>query len=170
MDDTWPEVIGMQVIVMPRPVKWRRVEFIPEETYFLPCPEGNCRRFEGIDEVTLKIEELEAMRLKDIEELTQEECAVRMEVSRQTFQNIIDLARKKVVVALTEGKAISVGGGHYTQNVCRFRCLSCGDETVASYENRDISCPRCGSEELICNKKRCSTGCEDGKKSNLDKY
>ena len=151
---------------MPRPVKWRKVEFIPRETYFLPCPKGNCRRFEGIDEIKLKIEELEAMRLKDIEELTQEECAVRMEVSRQTFQNIIDQARKKVAVALTEGKAISVGGGRYTQNVCRFRCLSCGDEVAVPFENRGAACPHCGSAELICNKKRCrcSTECTKAEK------
>ncbi len=43
----------------------------------------------------MKVEELEAMRLKDIENLTQQECADLMGISRQTFQNIIDNARKK---------------------------------------------------------------------------
>lgn len=152
---------------MPRPIKWRRVEFIPENTYFLPCPKGNCGRFEKIAEIQLKIEELEAMRLKDIEELTQEECSERMEVSRQTFQNIIDGARKKVAIALTEGKAISVKGGHYTQNVCKFRCLSCGDETEASFEQKQLTCKHCGSDEIICNKKKCYPKCEDRKNHDI---
>jgi predicted DNA-binding protein (UPF0251 family) len=68
---------------MPRPVKCRRVEFFPENTYFMPLGKRKCE----VEEITLKIEELEAMRLKDIEGLSQEECAERMQVSRQTFQN-----------------------------------------------------------------------------------
>jgi predicted DNA-binding protein (UPF0251 family) len=146
---------------MARPVKWRRVEFIPEDTYFLPCPKGNCKRFEDVDEIRLKVEELEAMRLKDIEKLTQAGCAKRMEVSRQTFQNIIDEARRKVAVALTEGKAISVGGGRYTRNICKFRCRSCGDETEASVEQKQRTCKHCGSTMISCNKKKCHTECED---------
>jgi predicted DNA-binding protein (UPF0251 family) len=148
---------------MARPLKWRRVEFIPEDTYFLPCPKGNCKRFEDIAEIRLKVEELEAMRLKDIEKLTQEECAQSMEVSRQTFQNIIDEARRKVAVALIEGKAISVGGGHYTRNICKFRCRSCGDETEASVEQKQRTCKHCGSTMIICNKKKCQSECKDPK-------
>lgn len=78
---------------MARPTKFRRVEFFPEDTYFTPLDKEGCK----IDEMTLKLEELEAMRLKDIEDLNQEECAKRMQVSRQTFQNIIDSARKKLL-------------------------------------------------------------------------
>lgn len=145
---------------MPRPVKWRRVEYVPENKYFAPCPRGNCARFEEIPQVQLKVEELEALRLKDIEGLTQEECAERMQVSRQTFQNIIDEARKKVATALIEDKAISVGGGHYTKNVCKFKCLSCGDESVMTFEERQGTCQHCGSHNVVCNKKRCITDCE----------
>ena len=64
-----------------------------------------------LEELELKVEELEAMRLKDIEGLSQEECAQQMEISRQTFQNILDLAREKIAKALVEGKAIRIGGG-----------------------------------------------------------
>ena len=102
-------------VKMPRPTKFRRVEFFPENTYFVPWGKRKCE----IEEIVLKVEELEAMRLKDIEELNQEECAQRMQVSRQTFQNIIDSARKKVAVALTEGNAIRISGGDYT--TLRFR-------------------------------------------------
>ena len=145
---------------MPRPVKWRRVEYIPEHRYFAPCLKGKCACFEGMEEVQLKIEELEAMRLKDIEELSQEECAVRMQISRQTFKNIIDEARKKVVTALIENRAITIGGGHYTRNVCNFKCRSCGNETMITFEEQGRVCKHCGSEEVICNKKRCITQCE----------
>ena len=104
---------------MPRPTKFRNVEFFPDSTYFVPWGKPKCE----IEEIVLKLEELEAMRLKDIEDLNQEECAERMQISRQTFQNIIDSARKKTVVALTEGKAIKISGGHYTTNSCRFKCM-----------------------------------------------
>ncbi len=147
--------------IMPRPIKWRRVEFIPENRYFLPCPKGSCGYFKDIAEIQLKVEELEAMRLKDIEGLSQEECAERMQISRQTFQNIIDQARNKVAVALIEGKAIAVGGGHYTKNICKFKCLSCGDETETSFEDRRRTCKRCGSQEVMCMKKRCTKECQE---------
>lgn len=145
---------------MPRPPKWRRVEFIPKRNYFAPCLRPTCRRTEDIQEIQLKVEELEAMRLKDINELNQEECAQSMQVSRQTFQNIIDQARKKVATALVEGKAISVGGGHYTRNVCHFKCLVCGEETDLVFEKRNYTCNNCGSKDMICNKRRCISECE----------
>lgn len=134
---------------MPRPTKCRRVEFFPDKTYFTPL--GN-NKYE-IQEIILKIEELEAIRLKDIEKLTQEECAKRMHVSRQTFQNIIDGARKKVAVALTEGKAIKISGGHYTTNLCKFKCLDCGNIYDINYEQDRDNCPTCNSEKVVCNKK-----------------
>lgn len=144
---------------MTRPVKWRRVEYIPEDKYFLPCSKGKYGCFEGLEEVQLKIEELEAMRLKDIEELTQEECAVRMQISRQTFQNIIDKARKKVVTALVETRTIKIGGGHYTKNVCNLKCSSCGNETITRFEEQGSVCKHCGSNKVVCNRKQCITQC-----------
>lgn len=145
---------------MSRPVKWRKVDFIPESKYFVPCPKAKCRGNKGIGEIQLKIEELEAMRLKDIEDLHQEECAERMMISRQTFQNIIDEARKKVATALIEGKAISVGGGHYTRNICKFRCHACGDKKDIRFEERTEVCRCCGSEDLVCNKNECKDECK----------
>lgn len=143
---------------MPRPVKWRRVENLPQNNYFIPLGKPKCE----IRETVLKIEELEAMRLKDIEDLTQEECAERMQVSRQTFQNIIDEARKKVANALIEGNAINISGGNYTRNVCEFRCLSCDNVYEIKYEEDKQSCPKCGSVEVACSKKSsfCRKACD----------
>lgn len=135
---------------MARPVKCRRVKFFPENTYFTPLGKRKCE----VKEITLKVEELEAMRLKDIEGLTQEECAESMQVSRQTFQNIIDSARRKVAVALTEGNAIHISGGNYTLGLCQFECLHCGKVYDLHYEHGKHTCPSCGSNEVVCGKKK----------------
>lgn len=143
---------------MSRPVKWRKVEYIPQNIFFAPCPKRSCQKW---DEINLKVEELEAMRLKDVEGLLQEECAERMQISRQTFQNIIDEARKKVTLALIENKAISVGGGTYTKNVCNLTCLACGENTPIPFEQPEKVCKHCGSHDLVCNKKMgCRVNCD----------
>lgn len=134
---------------MPRPTKCRRVDFFPENSYFVPIGKPKCE----LEEIVLKVEELEAMRLKDIEELNQEECAERMQVSRQTFQNIIDSARKKIAIALTEGKAINITGGHYTTKLCKYKCMDCESIYEINYEQDKTTCPSCGSEKVICSKK-----------------
>jgi predicted DNA-binding protein (UPF0251 family) len=134
---------------MPRPIKYRRVENLPEYTYFVPAGRRKCE----IEDIIIKVEELEAMRLKDIEELNQEECAERMHVSRQTFQNIIDSARKKIATAIIEGKAINISGGNYTRNVCQFRCIACGNIYEIKYEEDRSICPECGSIDVMCSKK-----------------
>ena len=134
---------------MARPIKCRRVEFFPENTYFMPFGKRKCE----VEEITLKIEELEAMRLKDIEGLNQEECAERMQISRQTFQNIIDSARKKVTIALTEGNAIHISGGNYTLGSCQLKCLSCGKVYELNHEQDKHTCPYCGSKEIVCGKR-----------------
>ncbi|GAA0733962.1 DUF134 domain-containing protein [Clostridium oceanicum] len=135
---------------MPRPIKVRKVEFFPKSTYFIPLGKQKCK----IDEVNLKVEELEAIRLKDIDGLSQEECAQKMAISRQTFQNIIDSARKKIAIALTEGKAININGGNYTTKHCKFKCLDCGNVYEIKYEQDRRSCPECGSSNVACDKGR----------------
>ncbi|MFW2490421.1 DUF134 domain-containing protein [Clostridium chromiireducens] len=150
---------------MARPTKFRRVEFFPEDDYFVPWGKPKCQ----IEEMTLKVEELEAMRLKDIEDLNQEECAEKMQVSRQTFQNIIDSARKKVATALTEGKAIRISGGHYTTTHCKFKCAECGTIYEINYDVDRAVCPSCGSDKVMCNKKAgfCKNWCR-GNNTNLN--
>ncbi|OPJ64209.1 DUF134 domain-containing protein [Clostridium oryzae] len=134
---------------MPRPVKYRRVENLPEYTYFIPAGRRKCE----VEDIIIKVEELEAMRLKDIEGLKQEECAEKMHVSRQTFQNIIDSARKKIATAIIEGKAINITGGNYTRNVCQFKCIDCGNIYEIKYEEDRNMCPKCGSTNVMCGRK-----------------
>lgn len=143
---------------MARPKRCRRVAHFPENTRFVPVGKGKC----SLEKVTLKIEELEAIRLKDLEGLTQEECAKKMDVSRQTFQNIIYAAHEKIALALTEGKAIEIGGGHYTTSYCKFKCTNCGEIYEINYKHDREVCPMCGSREVFCNKKnkKCNNWCQ----------
>lgn len=87
----------------------RWVEHFPEATYFKPFgpphPIGQT--------IILTIDELEALRLVDLEDLTQEEAAAQMGISRKTLWNDLQRARKKVVNALVNGYAIRIQGGDY---------------------------------------------------------
>lgn len=94
---------------MPRPIKWRRVAFIPEATYFKPA--GIPMRV--LEEVRLSVEEAEAVRLKDLEGLEQEQGAEKMNISRPTFQRVLVSARQKIAEALLNGKAIRIEGGNF---------------------------------------------------------
>ena len=89
---------------MARPTKWRKIEHIPAIPYFVPSESDVAELPENI----LKLEELEAIRLKDLEGLEQGECAERMEVSRPTFQRILLSAREKVADSLINGKMIRI--------------------------------------------------------------
>lgn len=129
---------------MPRPVKWRKVGYIPRNSRFVP--EGKPES----EDIVLKVEELEAMRLKDIENLNQEQCAAMMNISRQTFQLIIDEARRKVARALVEGKAVRIGGGKYTVNICRYNCSKCGETFDEPFEKTAVVCPLCKSDHVEC--------------------
>lgn len=58
--------------------------------------------------IQLEAEELEVLRLVDLEGLSQEEAGIRMGVSRGTIWRILERARKKIAQALTEGRRINI--------------------------------------------------------------
>jgi predicted DNA-binding protein (UPF0251 family) len=89
---------------MPRPRLRRRIGFDPNVTYFKP--QGIPMRFLEIVELT--IEEAEALRLKNIDDLDQAEAAKKMNTSQSTFQRILSSAYKKISEALINGKAIRI--------------------------------------------------------------
>lgn len=92
---------------MPRPRQCRRVGQLPQANYYkprgVPLTMLQC--------VELTVDELEAVRLADLEGMYQEEAAAKMNVSRQTFGRIIEAAHKKIADALVHGKALSIQGG-----------------------------------------------------------
>ena len=132
---------------MPRPPKWRRVAFIPEITYFKPA--GIPLRL--LEEVCLSVEEAEAIRLKDLEGLEQEECAERMRISRPTFHRVLESARRKMADALLHGKAIRIEGGNFRLATQRFHCRL-GHEWELPFEEITggvpLACPHCQSPEV----------------------
>lgn len=85
----------------------RKIRFFPEITYFKPA--GVPLR--NLEEVILNLDELEAMRLAELDDLDQEKSAEKMEISRITFQRILHSAHKKIAESLIYGKAIRMGGG-----------------------------------------------------------
>ena len=92
---------------MPRPQRCRKIRSYPEQWSFLP-EDGES----GQTPVVLTLDEYEAVRLLDYCGLTQEECAVRMEVSRTTVTAIYDSARKKLAEVLVCGRGLRVSGGN----------------------------------------------------------
>ncbi|MCG8639704.1 MAG: DUF134 domain-containing protein [Desulfobacterales bacterium] len=127
---------------MPRPLKERRVGYIPEVTYFKPA--GIPIR--DLEEVVLTLEEVEAIRLKDQQGLMQKEAAQLMQISRPTFQRILMEARKKVSDALILGKALRFEGGDY-RLVKKYRCAQCDEEFEEVDQNgtENKQCPECGN-------------------------
>jgi predicted DNA-binding protein (UPF0251 family) len=89
---------------MPRPRCCRRIAGIPGARVFKPAG----RPIAEIGEVTLSLEEYEAIRLADFEGLYQEEAAGRMGVSRQTLGRTLESARRKIARALVEGLALRI--------------------------------------------------------------
>ena len=94
---------------MVRPRLCRRILAEPNITYFKP--KGIPLR--QLNEVVISFDEFEAVRLKDLESLEQEECAKKMKISQPTFHRLVLSARKKIADAIINGKAIQIQGGNY---------------------------------------------------------
>lgn len=133
---------------MARPCKCRRIGFCPEITYFKPAGIP----VKDLAEVVLTVDELEAMRLADLEGYYQEDAAARMDVSRQTFGNMINSAHRKIAEAIVKAKAIKIEGGVYTiEHKKQFRCSDCqhGWEEQDGTDGRK-HCPQCDSANIQC--------------------
>ena len=92
---------------MPRPRHCRRVAQLPQTNYYKPrgIP------LSVLEEVTLTVDEFEAIRLTDLEGLYQADAAEKMNISRQTLGRILESAHKKIADALVHGKALLIKGG-----------------------------------------------------------
>lgn len=109
---------------MPRPCKKRRVCYDPAVCCFRP--EGVKT---GGEAVVMSLEEYETIRLIDLQELTQEECAGQMQVARTTVQAVYNSARKKLAECLVNARVLEIGGGNYTLCEHGRKCRS-GDLSV----------------------------------------
>lgn len=131
---------------MPRPHKCRRIAMEPGVRIFKPA--GVPGR--DLEEVRLGLDELEALRLADIEGLYQETAAQRMSISRATFGRILDEARRKVASALFDGKMLVFEGGPVVMaEKRRFECDACsGSFEVPFGTGRPKECPHCQGRQF----------------------
>jgi len=130
---------------MPRPKKERIIKQPPLYSSFKPT--GVMKS--SLEQITLSLDEYEAVRLADYLQMEHEEASVEMEISRSTFTRLLEKARKKVSAFLIEGKALYIEGGciHFRGNL--IRCVSCGHMFNTGFKEELSACPNCGSENLL---------------------
>lgn len=102
---------------MPRPRKRRVLASDPRPAIYKPAGVP----LDRLTCVSLLQEELEALRLADVEGMTQAAAADRMGVSRSTFQRILARARSQVALALSGSQALRIDGGSYQVSPPRVR-------------------------------------------------
>lgn len=156
---------------MPRPRKFRRVMCMPKFKEFGPLEIEN----NNIDIIYMNVEEVESIRLMDLEGLDQVQCAEIMGVARSTFQRIYSDAKHKMADSLINGKKLKIEGGNYTLNKCTIVCNNCGEkweESIDKLKSRSIICPNCGDTvDILCDNdaamcKHCRRGNRNGWKWN----
>lgn len=124
---------------MARPLKKRKISCNPASYYFKPRGIS----LSGLDEIELAHDELEAIRLADLNGLFQEDAAVKMLVSRATFGRIIIRARQKIADAIINGKAIRISENlpQSIKDKSKQPCSNCGRRSVVGL--RKNKCNKC---------------------------
>lgn len=107
---------------MPRPRKWKKVCCLPGSNLYGPLNRSDIEN----EVLLMTVEEYETIRLIDLEGLTQEECAQRMEVARATIQKIYNDARNKIAESLVNGSILKIEGGDYKLYNENERVHGCG--------------------------------------------
>ncbi len=133
---------------MPRPRKSRRIESSVREQCFRPCRTGRAAK----NAVKLFLDELEAVRLSDLEGLSQEDAAAKMEISRSTFARLLNEAHSKIAEAIIQSKPIMTEGAEQDENLLsgrKFKCAGCGHEwELMCGTGCPASCPECGGGDF----------------------
>jgi len=128
---------------MPRPHSKRFVGWRPGAVLFKPT--GIPVRELQVVELTL--DELEALRLADLQGEYQEAAATQMKISRATFARIVEAARRKVADALVHGKAIQIQTDsdtllpHPSKMPGRGQCPGCGGHGHGHGQGRGRNSP-----------------------------
>jgi len=100
------------------------------------------------EKIRLFLEEYEAIRLLDFENMNQEEAAIHMEVSRPTLTRIYENARKKVAQSLVGGIDMVISGGEYLFDESWYRCESC-KANFNIFNEKELCCPICKTTEIM---------------------
>jgi uncharacterized protein len=131
---------------MSRPPNCRNINNIPNSLFFKP----RAVPLADLEEVALALDELEAIRLADLDGLYHDAAAEKMGVSRQTFGRILESAHRKVADFLIGGKALKIEGGNVSMPTQRsFKCSACGHEWKELFgTGRPAACPSCRSDQI----------------------
>lgn len=120
-----------------RPSKCRLIDSPPEYSGFKP----RGVRSSSIDKIVLSIDEFEAIRLADYRQLSHEDSASSMNISRPVFTRLLEGARLKVSQALVDGKELVIEGGNITYRRKHRHCRMC------CQDDKNEDCDKCEKEE-----------------------
>ena len=131
---------------MPRPQKSRKIVNPPKMQGFKPF---GIAVFET-EHLLMQYDEYESIKLVNYDNLSQDEAAESMEVSRPTLTRIYNSALKKIAQAFVEGKSIIIEGGNYKFDKDWYKCKKCY-KLIEGIENhvKCSGCNRYGDNELI---------------------
>ena len=130
---------------MSRPKQLRKMSKPPQCKGFKPYGYYGLEN----DPVLLHLEEFEAIRLIDHENLSQVDAAEIMKISRPTITRIYDSARKKVARSLTETRSLVIEGGRVYFDEHWFSCLFCFSTFNNPHAETEIhACPVCGGNKI----------------------
>ena len=127
---------------MPRPCKRRRICAVPICDRFGPMTQSVMSENISRPKIVMSLDEFETIRLIDLEQVTQEECAASMNVARTTVQAIYNSARMKLAECLVLEKELCIEGGDYV--VCEKASDGCGHRQCC---RRNQECSEKGKEK-----------------------
>ncbi|MCF7796853.1 MAG: DUF134 domain-containing protein [Lentisphaeria bacterium] len=132
---------------MARPRKIRQVQFPPRYNSFKPCGVPS----QGLSKIELTLDEYEALRLVDEQQLDHETAAAIMEVSRPTVTRLVESAHNKVARLLVRGGMLVIQGGDYQLNGHLYHCPKCRNfqERLQKIRTANQPCPQCKESHLV---------------------
>ncbi len=107
-----------------------------------------------LEVIVLSDVELDCLKYADLDDEKQTDSASKMSISQPSFSRHLKIARRKIVDALINGKALSIETGHYPVIKTRFfKCIRCNHSWGLSVgTGRPESCPECGSTDFFRDK------------------
>lgn len=131
---------------MPRPKKVRKICNPPKMQGFKPFGINSC----NIEHIILQYDEYETIKLVNYDNLSQEDAADSMQISRPTLTRIYNSALIKIALAFVEGKSIFIKGGVFELEKDWFKCKKCF-KLIEGHENhvKCLGCNRYGTDELV---------------------
>jgi uncharacterized protein len=130
---------------MTKPKKNRNVLQPPLASYFKP--QG--LPLSQLEKIELTLDEYEAIRLADYENMNHQDASLEMNISRPTFTRVLENAHQKIASAIVEGKAIAIISGHCVVKNKRFICNECNHIWSVNQEEDDPEiCINCGSMSI----------------------